>query len=172
MIAGVLINDLYLSGGYLALQNISAATMALIAALYPMLPASLAGPILNENMRPLQWFGLTLGLAGVILVVGEQAARVESLTGALVGFAGVVCLAIGTIHYRKHCRDVNLLIANTVQLSSAGVLCALLSEGSPSVITNRGGLWVGWRLPQVTVSMSELRAFSSTLDAENRPARY
>lgn len=127
VIAGVLINGLYLSGAYLALQNISAATMALIAALHPIITASLAGPILNENMRPLQWFGLTLGLAGVLLVVGEQAAQVESLIGALVGFAGVVCLAFGTIHYRKHCRDVNLLIANTIQLSSAGVLCALLT---------------------------------------------
>ena len=75
MIAGVLINGLYLSGAYLALQNISAATMALIAALHPIITTSLAGPIPNENMRLLQWFGLTLGLAGVLLVVGEKQPR-------------------------------------------------------------------------------------------------
>ena len=36
-----------------------------VAGLHPMITAWLAGPILNENMPPLQWFGLTLGLAGV-----------------------------------------------------------------------------------------------------------
>ena len=104
-IAGILINGLYLSAGYLALQHINAATMALIVALHPMVTALLARPLLNETMRPLQWLGLALGLAGV------------------------VCLALGTIHYRKHCRGMNLVIVNAIQISSAGLFCALLTWG-------------------------------------------
>ncbi len=133
VIAGILINGLYLSAGYLALQHINAATMALIVALHPMVTALLARPLLNETMRPLQWLGLALGLAGVVLVVGEDAARVNSLIGASIGFAGVVCLALGTIHYRKHCRDVNLVLANAIQISSAGLFCAALTWGFEEV---------------------------------------
>ncbi len=107
--------------------------MALIVALHPMVTSLLARPLLNETMRPLQWLGLALGLAGVVLVVGEDAARIESLIGASIGFAGVVCLALGTIHYRKHCRGVNLVIANAIQISSAGLFCALLTWGFEEV---------------------------------------
>ena len=97
--------------------------MALIVALHPMVTALLARPLLNETMRPLQWVGLALGLVGVVLVVGEDAARIESLIGASIGFAGVVCLALGTIHYRKHCRDVNLVIANAVRTPPVKTAC-------------------------------------------------
>ena len=126
VIAGVLINAFYLSGAYLALQYINAATMALIAALHPMVTALLAGPLLNEHMRALQWLGLGLGLAGVVLVVGEGV-QVDSIVGALVGFGGVVCLGLGTIHYRKHCRGANLMVANTVQSFAAFIVCAILA---------------------------------------------
>lgn len=127
VIAGVLINAFYLSGAYLALQYINAATMALIAALHPMVTALLASPLLNERMRPLQWLGLGLGLAGVALVVGEKAIQVDSLIGALIGFGGVVCLGLGTIHYRKHCRGTDLMVANAVQTFAAFIVCALLA---------------------------------------------
>jgi len=105
----------------------------LIVALHPMVTALLARPLLNETMRPLQWLGLALGLAGVVLVVGENAARIESLIGASIGLSGVVCLALGTIHYRKHCREVNLVLANAIQISSAGLLCAALTWGFEEV---------------------------------------
>ena len=146
-IAGILINGLYLSAGYLALQHINAATMALIMALHPMVTGLLAHPLLNETMRPLQWPGLALGLAGVIQVVGEDAARIESLIGASIDFAGVVCLALGTIHYRKHCRDVNLEIANAIQISSAGQFMVPAAEEGSAFLAYVGhaiddGLWL------------------------------
>jgi drug/metabolite transporter (DMT)-like permease len=127
VIAGVLINAFYLSGAYLALQHINAATMALIAALHPLLTASMARQLLGEVMRPIQWIGLALGLAGVVLAVGGKAVQVDSLIGALIGFGGVACLALGTIHYRKYCRGADLMVANTVQSFAAGVVCALLA---------------------------------------------
>ena len=40
---------------------------------------------------------------------------------------------LGTIHYRKHCRDVNLVMANMVQISAAGVFCALVTWGFEDV---------------------------------------
>ena len=43
-------------------------------------------------------------------------------------------------------------------IASAGVWLA--HRERPAGNANSGGLWVGWRLPRVTVGMSEFRAFS------------
>ncbi len=125
-VAGVLINALYLSGAYLALDRINAATMALIGALHPLLTALLARPMLGERLGPIQWLGLGLGVCGVVLVVGVQAARPADMIGPLYGVLGVCSLALGTVYYRKYCRKIDLWTANTIQLTIAALTCALL----------------------------------------------
>ncbi|MHA1600738.1 MAG: DMT family transporter [Alphaproteobacteria bacterium] len=125
-VAGVLINAFYLSGVYLALDHINAATMALIGALHPLLTALLARPMLGERLGCGQWVGLGLGVCGVALVVGLQVTRPADMLGPLFGFLGVCSLAFGTIYYRKHCRKIALWTANTIQLITAALTCALL----------------------------------------------
>ena len=80
-VAGALINAFYLSGVYLALDHINAATMALIGALHPLLTALLARPMLGERLGSTHWLGLGLGVCGVVLVVGVQ--RSEEHTSEL-----------------------------------------------------------------------------------------
>jgi drug/metabolite transporter (DMT)-like permease len=126
-VAGVLMGALYLSAAYLAMQHINAATMALIGALHPLATAVLARPLLGERLYPIQWLGIGLGIAGVALVVGLEAERPDNAAAALIAVGGVLCLALGTIHYRKHCRDAGLLMANTVQLGAATAVVALLA---------------------------------------------
>lgn len=125
-VAGVLINAFYLSGVYLALDHISAATMALIGALHPLMTALLARPMLGERLGPIQWLGLGLGVCGVVLVVGVQVTRPVDMIGPLYGFLGVCSLALGTVYYRKYCRKTALWAANTIQLIVAALTCALL----------------------------------------------
>ncbi len=133
VIAGVLMNALYLSGAYLALQHLLAATMALIGALHPMMTALLAGAFLGERLRPVQWLGLGLGMTGVALVVGVEAARPQDLIGAALGIGGVCALALGTVYYRKFCREAPLRAANTVQLGAAAIVCALFTASFEQV---------------------------------------
>lgn len=133
VVVGVLMNAVYLSGAYLALEHLQAATMALIGALHPVITALLAGPVLGERLRPVQWLGLALGIAGVVLVVGVEAAEPRDLIGALLGFGGVVALALGTVHYRKYCRHMPLRAANTVQLGAAAIACSLFTAGVEQV---------------------------------------
>lgn len=125
-VAGVLMGALYLSAAYLAMQHINAATMALIGALHPLATAVLARPLLGERLARMQWLGIGLGIAGVALVVGLEAERPDNAAAALIAVGGVLCLALGTIHYRKYCRSAGLLMANTVQLAAATAVCALL----------------------------------------------
>jgi len=125
-VAGVLINAFYLSGVYLALDHINAATMALIGALHPLLTALLARHMLGERPGSIHWFGLGLGVCGVVLAVGVQVTRPMDMIGPLYGFLGVCSLALGTVYYRKYCRKISLWTANTIQLTIAALACALL----------------------------------------------
>lgn len=125
--SGVLMNAFYLSAAYSAMQQINAATMALIGALHPLATAFLAHPLLGERMRAIQWLGLALGVLGVALAVGADAAAPTEAMSALLAGAGVICLALGTVHFRKHCRDTGLVMANTVQMIAACAACTVLT---------------------------------------------
>ncbi len=127
VVAGVLMNALYLSGVYLALKHIPASTMALIGSLHPLLTAIAAGPMLGERLRAVQWIGLALGIVGVVIVLGLEFRRPSDLVGPALGFSGVISLVLGTLYYRKYCREIPLRGANTVQLASAAVVCAVLT---------------------------------------------
>lgn len=123
IVSGILINGLYLSGAYIALETISAATMALIGAFHPIVTTILGVRLLNEKIGLPQWLGLAIGLVGVILVVGPDSATGEEWRGLLFGAGGVLCLAGGTIYHRKFCRHLPIVPTNALQLSAAAVLC-------------------------------------------------
>jgi len=132
-LAGALINGFYLSAGYLAMTKVTGATLALIGGLQPILVAALSGPLLGERIRPRQWLGFALGILGVSLVVGLKAADPQEFQGVLWGLASVVCMTAGTLHYSRYGRGAALLPGNAVQLSSAAVVCALLTLGFEDV---------------------------------------
>jgi drug/metabolite transporter (DMT)-like permease len=126
-VAGILINALYLSGVYLALRQLPAATMALIGALHPLLTAIAACVFLREALTPVQGIGFLLGILGVGMTVGLDAAQIHSMKSALLGLGGVIALSFGTIYFRRYCRNVPLLLANPVQLAAAALACWLMT---------------------------------------------
>ena len=73
-VAGVLTNSVLLLPAHYAMVHVGAAQIALVQTLNPLLTALLAWPLLGERLRPLQWLGLVLGAAGVVLIVGLAAA--------------------------------------------------------------------------------------------------
>ncbi|GIS90051.1 MAG: hypothetical protein CM1200mP20_00920 [Pseudomonadota bacterium] len=54
---GSFLSGAYLTAGYWAPAEISAATMALIGSLQPLMTAFLSGPVLGDRFRPPQWIG-------------------------------------------------------------------------------------------------------------------
>ena len=66
---GLLLQAGYLGGVWAAIKlGMPAGLTALIVGMQPILTAA-AAPLIGERVRPLQWLGLLLGLAGVALVV-------------------------------------------------------------------------------------------------------
>ena len=108
--AGVLTNSVLLMTAHYAMVHIGAAPIALVQTLNPLLTALLAWPLLGERLRPLQWLGLVLGAAGVVLIVGLAAARSPlELHGLLLTAGGVVGLCGGTLYFGRFCRGVPIL---------------------------------------------------------------
>ena len=126
MVAGVLLSGAYLTAGYWALAEISAATLALIGSLQPLMTAFLSGPVLGDRFRPTQWIGFLLGTAGVALVAGINIVDLDHTEGVLWGVGGSACFIVGTLYYARFCKSSALITANCVQLNTAAVFCWLV----------------------------------------------
>ncbi len=122
-IAGALLNAVGLMGPHVGLTLVAPAFIALVQSLTPLLTASFGILVLGERMRPRQWLGMALGVAGVALVVGLAAlhgtARVDGMAMAFVGVLGFVA---GTLWFGRFCRGVPLLPGVTVQFISAALV--------------------------------------------------
>ncbi len=125
-IAGALINGVGLMAPHVGLTMQAAAPIALVQSLTPLLTAVLGIMVLGEMLRPAQWLGMALGVAGVALIVGlaaaESTARLDGL--ALAGL-GVIGLVSGTVYFGRFCRGVPMLPNVTAQFVAAAMLATL-----------------------------------------------
>jgi drug/metabolite transporter (DMT)-like permease len=94
--------------GYLMLvfegvtRGVPGGTAALIAALQPLLVATVAGSLLAEHSSPRMWVGMLLGLVGVAVVVsGDLGVTQAPFWVYLLPTAGMLCLASGTVLGRR-----------------------------------------------------------------------
>jgi drug/metabolite transporter (DMT)-like permease len=125
-IAGSLVNAVGLMAPHVGLTMVGAAPLALVQSLTPLLTAALGVLVLGERLRPLQWLGLALGVVGVALVVGlEAAASTARLGGLLLGGVGVLGLVVGTLWFGRFCRGVPLLAGATAQFLAAALVSSL-----------------------------------------------
>ena len=125
-IAGAMLNAVGLMAPHVGLLFAPAGQIALVQSLTPLLTAVFGVILLHEQLRPRQWLGLALGMAGVGLVVGyaafESAARFQ---GLVLAFIGVLGLVTGTLYFGRFCRGVTLLPSATAQFASATIVSAL-----------------------------------------------
>lgn len=129
---GVLMQFAYLFGAFHGVESgVSGSTVALVAALQPLLVALAAVVALGERLSVLAGLGLCVGLGGVALVVGDGLVGVGGGVGGGVGDApgwayllpigGMVCLAAGTVRQQRSADRTDLLVALTVQSATAAV---------------------------------------------------
>lgn len=126
-LAGVLINGGYLSAAYIAMTEITGATMALVGSLQPLMVAVLSGPMLGDRFRPAQWLGFALGTAGVALVAGVNVLELDTGAGMAWALASVSFMVAGTLLFSRYSKGVPAAHANALQLLSAAVFCSLLA---------------------------------------------
>ncbi len=120
--------------GYLTLifegvhHGVSGGTAALIAAVQPLLVATVAGRALGEHTTVRMWLGMLVGLLGVGLVVsGDIAAGGPPASAYAYPVAGMLCLSIGTIIARRVRANETVLQSTFMQAAVTGVILGLLA---------------------------------------------
>ena len=117
---------------------------ALIAAMQPMLVATVAGPILGERTDRWQRLGLVLGLGGVTLVVaGDLGVAGAPWWAYLLPVIGMLCLATGTVTERRLKPTESLLEAVTIQavVSALAFVAIALATGTATPPAT-AGFWL------------------------------
>lgn len=83
-------------------QGVPGGTAALIAAVQPLLVATVAGSLLGEHSSPRTWVGMLLGLVGVgVVVSGDLDLTGAPLWAYLLPTLGMLSLASGTVIGRR-----------------------------------------------------------------------
>lgn len=156
--------------------GVDGGTAALIAALQPMLVATVAGRLLGERANRWMWLGMLVGFAGVALVVSGQLGGSGAPPWAYaLPLIGVLCLGSGTALQRRwHMHDdlLQTLMMQSVVAGAAFMLIALV-RGQAALPTSPevwGAIFwligfssLGGYLLYVTVTRSHGATFVSTL---------
>ncbi|MEI8325645.1 MAG: EamA family transporter [Betaproteobacteria bacterium] len=135
-VTGVLMHAVYLGGVWAAVKlGMGSGLSALIVGLQPVLTAvwlSATGARVTRR----QWWGLTLGLAGLVLVVSRKFAQGGEANVLNLSLAGLALLGItvGTLYQKRFVQACDVRSANTVQLTAALLLTAPLALLEPQAM--------------------------------------
>ena len=126
---GALVHFTYLGGVFTAIEwGVEAGMSALIVGLQPVLMAWIAGLLLGERLAAVQWLGMALGLAGVLLVVLRKLdAGVGDWSGVAVNIVGLIAISIGTILQKRLSEDTPQRAGGMVQFASGAACCLVLA---------------------------------------------
>ncbi len=137
-VTGLLMHGGYLGGVWVAVKGgLGAGMAALIVGLQPVLTALWLSAMVGgaQRVRPLQWLGLALGLAGLGLVVGHKLnlgqAALANIAPAVLALASIT---IGTLYQKRWVAPCDVRTANTVQLTAALLATAPLALLEPHAI--------------------------------------
>jgi drug/metabolite transporter (DMT)-like permease len=126
IVAGLLVHGFYLGGTAVAISHsIPAGLSALIPGLQPILTSTLANRWLGERVTPLQWTGLLLGLAGVVLILHNRPMSGEAGLGWLASGVSLVSITLGTLYQRRYCNAIDWRAGNLVQYIAVTVFFGL-----------------------------------------------
>jgi len=126
IIAGLMVHGFYLGGTAVAISHsIPAGLSALIPGLQPILTSTLANRWLGERVTPLQWMGLGIGLAGVVLILHDRPMTGAAGWGWLASGVSLVSITLGTLYQRRYCNGIDWRAGNVVQYIAVTVLFAV-----------------------------------------------
>jgi drug/metabolite transporter (DMT)-like permease len=128
VVAGLLMHVGNLGGSHHAQYlGMSAGVVALILAVQPLATALVAALWLKEQLTPLQWLGIAVGLIGVALVVWHKIdVRAVSPASLLAVTIALAAITAGTLYQRAYCASVDLRAASMIQFAAAALVLAPL----------------------------------------------
>ena len=125
-VAGILVHGFYLGGTAIAIaHSIPAGLSALIPGLQPILTSTLANRWLGERVTPVQWAGLLLGLAGVVLILHNRPMSGDAGWGWLASAVSLVSITLGTLYQRRYCNAIDWRAGNLVQYIAVTIFFGL-----------------------------------------------
>lgn len=161
LFSGVLIHALYLGCIWWAVAHgVPASISALLAALQPILTAMLAPQLAGERIGPVQWVGISLGLIGLLLVLGPKLVGVDPAQLATVSqllainAIGMVALTLGTFYQKRHLRSGDLRSVAALQFVGSLVVTipfAFFLEGMRIEFTLNTVLSLAWAIGALSI---------------------
>ena len=114
--SGVLFHGLYLGGVFFSIsKGMPTGIAALIVTLQPILTNALSGPMLNEKVTIKQWFGVLLGFAGAVLVLGLDVGSNIPFIGLVATIIALIAITSSTIWQKKLSNNLPLSVSNMYQ---------------------------------------------------------
>jgi drug/metabolite transporter (DMT)-like permease len=160
-VTGLLMQAGYLAGVWCAVKaGLGAGLVALIVGLQPVLTAiwvSARGQ--EQRVRVLQWLGLALGLAGLLLVVWQKLslgqANASTMSLATLALASITA---GTLYQKRWVQPCDVRSANAVQLLAALLVTLPLACLEPWQFDAHPDLFIAlaWSVLVLTVGGSSL----------------
>ena len=123
-IIGVLLHAVYLGGCYVAIyQGMPAGMTALIVGFQPILTATVAGPVLGERVRWVQWIGIVVGFVGLMMVLWERLVIDLSHPAALLfAILSLLGITFATIYQKRFCPSFDLRTGSAIQYVAASLV--------------------------------------------------
>ncbi len=167
IMVGALIQTLYFGLCYTGFAlGASAATVALIISLQPILVALLAPRLLGEHIDARHWLGLALGLAGAALVIlSGEAHGGGSLAGLVCALGALLGISAATLYEKRFGSTLHPVTANAIQYATGLVttLPLVLLFGqyrliwSVEMVASLGYLVIGNSLIALTLLLAMIR---------------
>ena len=139
-LVGVLIHGVYLGSTFYAMSNgLGAALAALIVSTQPLLTTALAIFLFGEKPRLIQWFGIFIGFAGVLVVLSPSLGGNAPAIAIMSCIFGLLAITAGTLLQKRIGGSIGLLKSNIIQASSASLFFVLLisSVETPHITWNQ-----------------------------------
>ena len=160
---GVLMHAGYLGGVWAAVKaGLGAGTVALVVGLQPVLTAiwlTRGERSKRARVSAVQWLGLGLGLAGLVLVVWRKLGigEVTAANFALAIFA-LLAITIGTLYQKRFVAPCDVRTANAIQLFAAFMVSLpfALLEPEPIVWHPEMVIAMAWSVLVLTLGGSSL----------------
>ncbi len=132
-VTGVLMHAGYLGGVWFAVKGgLGAGLAALIVGLQPLLTAMWVSASTRGSgtvaVPARQWWGLVLGLAGLLLVVGNKLQLGEThLPMVAAAVVALLSITAGTLYQKRWVQPCDVRSANLLQLAAAALVTAPLA---------------------------------------------
>ncbi|HVV43103.1 MAG TPA: DMT family transporter [Nitrobacter sp.] len=121
-VAAILVHGFYLGGTAVAIaHSVPVGLSALIPGLQPILTSTIANRWLGERVTWLQWIGLLLGLAGVVLILHGRPMTGEVGWGWFASGVSLVSITLGALYQKRFCSAIDWRSGNLVQYFAATI---------------------------------------------------